>query len=138
MSEQVTCPYCNGIAPLVTGREVYPHRTDLYGKQFYACLPCGAWVGCHPGTTKPLGRLADTQLRSAKMSVHAVLDPLWKSGLIKRSSLYARLADHMGIDQRECHVGMFDIDRCRGAVKILQSWNGKIPPRQSPTTRDCP
>lgn len=131
MSEVVFCDYCKGRAALLTGSDIYPHRGDLRAKQFYACRPCNAWVGCHPGTTKPLGRLADQHLRRAKMTVHEKLDPLWKSGQAKRSTVYARLADHLGIRPQECHVGMFDVDRCRSAVAILTSWGGRLPPRSS-------
>jgi len=132
VSERVICAYCDTVAPLVFGREVYPHRPDLYAKPFYACHPCGAWVGCHPGTTKPLGRLANAELRRAKMGVHERLDPLWRSGKAKRSTVYARLADRLGIAPQECHVGMFDIDRCRAATAILTSWGGQLPPRITP------
>jgi hypothetical protein len=128
-SETLTCPYCRGPAPLVTGREVYPHRPDLYAKPFYQCAPCGAYVGCHPGTTRSLGRLADAPLRAAKARVHAMFDPLWKSGRISRSSAYARLADAIGIQPRECHVGMFSLDLCNRAIAALSRWNGRMPER---------
>jgi hypothetical protein len=125
----VSCDDCGRAARLVSGDAIYPHRPDLFAKQFYVCSPCDAWVGCHPGTTNPLGRLANAQLRAGKQRVHALLDPLWKSGQIKRSSAYARLAGHMGIAPQDCHVGMFDLDECRQAVEILAGWNGKAPPR---------
>ena len=128
--EDVKCPYCGGGAALLNGGDIYPHRGDLVTKPFYACRPCGAWVGCHPGTTKPLGRLADQHLRKAKMRVHAKLDPLWRTGQIKRSSAYARLADHLGIPASECHVGMFDLERCQRAEQVLTTWGGCVPPRQ--------
>jgi hypothetical protein len=128
-ARHVTCDYCGGRAALLKGRDIYPHRGDLCDKPFYACRPCGAWVGCHPGTTKPLGRLADQHLRKAKMRVHALLDPLWRSGQIKRSSVYARLADHMGIPPKECHVGMFSLERCALAESVLRSWGGLVPQR---------
>jgi hypothetical protein len=68
------------------------------------------------------------------MRVHSLLDPLWRSGQIKRSSVYARLADHIGITPQECHVGMFDLDRCRSAEAVLTGWAGKVPPRTAPTS----
>lgn len=53
-----TCAYCGKPAALVTGRKIYPHRQDLWDKKIWECAPCEALVGCHPGTIKPLGRLA--------------------------------------------------------------------------------
>jgi hypothetical protein len=116
----VVCDYCGNGAQLVTGREVYPHRPDLYAKQFYQCKPCDAMVGCHPGTTKALGRLANAELRRAKIYAHAAFDPIWKSGCKKRSSAYAWLADQLGINHQDCHIGMFDVDMCMRVVEVCR------------------
>lgn len=59
------CDYCNKDAELVGGDIIYPHRPDLYELKFYYCAVCEAWCGCHRGTTKPLGRLANAELRQA-------------------------------------------------------------------------
>jgi len=58
------CDYCQQQAKLVTGDIIYPHRPDLYSKKIWHCEPCRAWVGTHKGTVKPLGRLANAELRS--------------------------------------------------------------------------
>lgn len=119
--ESVECPYCRAAAPRVTGADIYPHRPDLASKSFFACMPCEAWVGCHPNG-KPLGRLANAELRRAKQSVHLVFDPLWRSGAMSRSSAYAWLATALGIGKDECHIGMFDVERCRMAAQICADW----------------
>lgn len=74
------CPYCRQPAKLVTGAAMYPHRPDLIHKWFYRCFPCDAHVGCHPGTRNPLGRLANFELRTAKIAAHAAFDPIWRNG----------------------------------------------------------
>ncbi len=114
----VTCPYCDKPAPLVTGRDVYPHRPDLFDKPFYACLPCGAWVGCHPGTTKRLGRLANAEGRRLKRAAHAVFDPLWKDGKMKRKDAYRWLADKLGIAPERCHIGYFNESECERVIEV--------------------
>ena len=117
------CPYCGAPAQLTTGRYVYPHRPDLAAKRFYACRPCAAYVGCHPGSDRPLGRLADEELRRWKRRVHAAFDPHWKTGGgAARSRAYARLAREMGIPAAECHTGMFDLARCKAALTVVQGW----------------
>lgn len=124
----VTCPYCECPAGMVTGKVVYPHRPDLHDKLFYMCAPCFAWCGVHEGTTKPLGRLADAELRHAKQRVHAVLDPLWlntKKRGKARGRCYAKLAMALGISVDDCHVGMFDVTTCNRAVSIITSWRGQ-------------
>ena len=118
----VTCPYCDRVAKLVTGHAIYPHRPDLFGKKFYLCSPCGAWVGCHPNGRgdKPLGRLANAELRKAKQVAHAAFDPLWKSGMMSRASAYKRLAESMQISRDNCHIGMFDVEQCGAVVLAVQ------------------
>lgn len=114
----IVCDYCGSDAPLVTGREIYPHRPDLYGKRFYKCTPCDAYVGCHDGTENAFGRLANAELRDAKMEAHAFLDKLWKSGDHKRGHVYGWLANQLGIDKKDCHIGMFDVAMCRRVVEV--------------------
>lgn len=118
----VTCDYCGNAARLVTGGVIYPHRSDLNQKHFYQCKPCGAHVGCHPGTTAALGRLADAELRRAKSAAHAAFDPLWqaKGRRLTRSAAYAWLARELGIKPADCHIGMFDVATCNRVVAICQ------------------
>lgn len=127
--EHVKCPYCEKKAKLVTGEVVYPHRSDLAEKRFYHCAPCGAYVGCHDGTEKPLGRLANPKLRSLKMRCHDAFDPHWlsqkgKHGNVRdlRSQLYNRLAKQMGIPKDECHFGMFTEVQCEQALRLIAQW----------------
>lgn len=115
------CPYCASKPELVGGDVVYPHRHDLYAKWFYLCRPCDAYVGCHPGTTKPLGRLANAELRKAKNAAHAAFDPLWKDGKRKRKEAYAWLATQIGVAGKNCHIGMFDVETCRRVVEVCRA-----------------
>lgn len=79
---KVYCDYC--------GRETeYVDSKVIYGKSYgkiYLCRNCMAYVGVHKGTDKPLGRLANAELRNWKKAAHAVFDPLWKYGLLSRPS----------------------------------------------------
>lgn len=117
----INCDYCGKPAELVHGNVIYPHRPDLASKLIYRCIPCAAYVGCHEGTEKPLGRLANSELRKAKMRAHAAFDPLWKSGGMKRASAYKWLAGQLGIEGKDCHIGMFDVDRCNRVVEVINA-----------------
>lgn len=114
----VICPYCRAESFLVSGKEIYPRRKDLYKKSFYQCKPCDAYVGCHTGTDKPLGRLANRELRKAKIEAHASIDPIWKSGQLHRSKVYKILAKLLEIPPTSCHIGMFDVDMCKKVVSV--------------------
>lgn len=114
------CPYCGDVSKLTTGEFVYPHRPDLGHLKFYVCIPCDARVGCHGSSSKPLGRLANGELRSAKSAAHAAFDPLWKRGTMKRTEAYAWLSEAMGLDPRDTHIGMFDIPQCNKVIKLCE------------------
>lgn len=119
----VNCDYCQRPAELVTGDVIYPHRADLFHKRFWHCPPCGAYVGVHAGSKdhKPLGRLANKELRDAKQAAHAAFDPLWKSGEFSRSGAYKWLSARMKLPASETHIGMFNVEQCRRVVELCES-----------------
>lgn len=61
-------------------------------------------------------------LRALKMRAHAAFDPIWKGKHMKRGSAYAWLADHMGLEQAACHIGMFDEAQCVLVETICEWW----------------
>lgn len=116
------CPYCDRDALQVGGETIYPQRRDLWAKVFWLCQVCRAYVGCHPASARPLGRLANAELRKAKMAAHAAFDPAWRTGKMKRRTAYRRLSESLGIDENECHIGMFDVDMCKRVVAEVRKW----------------
>lgn len=117
--EAPVCLECGGEGTLVTGREIYPHRPDLYAKSFWRCS-CGAYCGCHGMTTKPLGHPCGPVTRAARSAAHAAFDPIWKRGVMDRSAAYAWLSSATGIESERCHIGMMTaeqaalvVDACR-------------------------
>lgn len=127
----VACPYCEREAEPCTGVEVYPHRPDLGTKRFWRCVPCDAYVGCHEHTNRPLGRLANAELRALKIAVHAAFDPLWHGNARRgrgknrkhlRSATYERLAQGMGIPRAQCHIAMFSETQCAQALEVICGW----------------
>lgn len=118
------CDYCQQPAQLVSGEAIYPHRPDLHHLRFWQCVPCDAWVGCHKGTERPLGRLANVELRTAKIAAHVAFDQLWKrttpAGSFSRTGAYKWLAEQMGIEVEQCHIGMFDAQQCQRVVEVCE------------------
>lgn len=118
----VNCDYCGNPARLVNGSVIYPHRPDLKNLSFWLCEPCSAYVGCHKNSKSkaaPLGRLANAELRKAKNRAHAAFDPLWKDGNMSRRRAYSWLAKQLGIKEKDCHIGMFDVDMCARVVEVI-------------------
>lgn len=112
------CPYCGQESRPAGGDEIYPHRPDLHHKQFFLCAPCDAYVGTHERSGKPLGRLANAELRYLKSAAHRAFDPLWKGGRFgSRRKAYAWLAEQMELPPTEAHIGMFNEDQCREVIR---------------------
>lgn len=116
------CPYCDRLAVLLSGVDVYPHRPDLDDRLFWVCRVCDAWVGCHPGTARPMGTLANESLRRSRRSAHAAFDPLWRSGVMTRKQAYTWLAGALNVAIEDCHIGMFGASKCRRVVKVSQEY----------------
>ena len=93
----VICDYCGTPADFVDSSVVY------HGHSFgmiYLCPRCGAYVGVHKGSDKPLGRLANSELRNWKKAAHAAFE--------------------------FTHIGMFDVDQCRKVVRIMQEERNQL------------
>lgn len=124
--------YCTGCgkdveARLTNGEERYPHRQDLYEIPFWRCDGCGNYVGCHWKTktpTKPLGCIATPELLEARKHIHALLDPLWKSGKIKRGQAYAYIGHRTG---KYYHTGeLRSIEEAREVYRIILKLKGEL------------
>ena len=61
---------------------------------------------------KPFGKLANKELRKARSAAHRAFDPLWKFGDMEIKEAYTWLADTLGINSSDCHIGMFDVPTC--------------------------
>lgn len=117
------CNICGSVARLMTGKEIYPHRKDLHNKKFYACNEHHdlAYIGCHPNTEKPLGKLlADAELRKLRKQCHNIFDVYWKKGNYTRTEAYLRLANILQIPKKKCHIGMFDKEQCIVMLNTLE------------------
>jgi len=117
---KVICPYCQRRAECVSGKEIYPHRPDLYSKRFWLCRSCDAYVGTHHNSRRhaPLGQLADAELRKAKKAAHNAFDRIWMDGSNTRKEAYAWLAEELGISLTSCHIGQFDVEKCKHVVAV--------------------
>ena len=120
--KEVYCDYCGRRAEFVDSK-------IIYGKSYgmaYLCPACGAYVGVHKGTDRPLGRLANAELRAWKRYAHNAFDPLWQQGVFKgrRCAAYAWLAQQMNLPVEKAHIGMFDIGQCRKVIKIIENTKG--------------
>lgn len=101
-------------ARLTSGKETYPHRPDLADLPRWICDGCKNHVGTHHKTsdpTKPLGNIPTQELKNARIKIHALIDPMWKSKRFSRRKIYAHLSDKLG---RQYHTAeLKTIDEAR-------------------------
>lgn len=123
------CPHCGGPVSLVTNDVLYgrPYGDWPYA---YACddvRGCNSYVGLHTGTDIPLGTLANTETRAARIRAKAAFNPLWepldgfRSDKHKRTAAYAWLAMQLGIPASACHIAWFDKATCDRVVAICEA-----------------
>ncbi len=118
------CRYCGGVIKLVPAISVYGEtaakRLGLEHEHIYQCQNCNARVGCHRGTTRPLGNVANETLRLKRRETHQVFDDYWKQRGMSRTAAYRWLAKQMGLSEGKAHVGGFEMDQCQRVVDLCR------------------
>lgn len=112
------CPYCGADVTMMDTRKIY---NKCFG-YVYACSnypKCDSYVGVHKNSFKPLGRLANKELRALKKECHKYFDWLWKtSNKCDRSQAYKWLSEQLDMPQNQCHIGYFDEKTCQKVLSI--------------------
>lgn len=129
---QVTCQECGKACWKVKGPAIYGRSRYTDDKWFWLCA-CGAYVGCHPGTTDALGTAAGPILRKKRKAAHAFFDKLWqvkheRDGVDKgeaRRAAYAWLARQMGTTER-VHMARMSIAQCEAVIRICRPYYDRL------------
>lgn len=116
------CPYCGKEALWCENKEKYGRN---YGKSYmcYFCKACDAYVGCHNNTQKPLGTMANAELRMWRIKAHSTFDALWKCGKMSRKEAYQWLSDKF--NKKAIHIGESNIETCREIMILINIFNQK-------------
>lgn len=124
MAVPTICRYCGGVIRLVPARVIYGEAATRLGMEtenIYLCQNCNARVGCHKGTNRPLGNVANEVLRLKRMETHQVSDAFWKSKGMTRTQGYKWLARQMDIPERHAHIGGFEMDDCQRVIALCRN-----------------
>lgn len=121
------CPYCGNPTEHVEDIEIYGRS---FGGMSYWCRECDAYVGCHKQRpNQALGRLANAELRAAKIQAHYYFDNLWQRKISKdiskfhaRGKGYRWLSEQMGLEAKYCHIGMFDVAECNQVIELCKPY----------------
>lgn len=96
------CPRCGSTARRVPTQ--FKHDK-------YTC--CGLWAwGKHP--------LVDEATHMARKRAHNAFDPLWKEGHLTRTEAYKVLSAMLGIDSKDCHMKLMDVETARRVPRIVK------------------
>ena len=112
---------CDVGADLISGKEVYPHRGDLHSLPFWSCPNCNNFVGCHHKTkdrTRPLGVIANQEIKEQRKIIHSILDPMWKSGKYSRGELYKLISERLGFEYHTAKLR--DLDTAEKVKEIIK------------------
>lgn len=115
------CRYCGGVVHLVSASKVYgpaAKRLGIEREKFYQCQNCNARVGCHKGTKRPLGNLANEVLRMKRMETHQVFDGFWKAQGMSRTQGYKWMAKRLRLSEELAHIGGFEMDQCQKLIDL--------------------
>ncbi|CAA2409919.1 Phage protein [Xanthomonas phage Bosa] len=118
------CDCCG--EPLV----VLVNNTVVYGRPcgdwpwIYLCMSCEAFVGCHPYSVFPLGRMADRETRQMRRQLHAMIDPLWNTPAMSRGEVYSMMAKMMGTPT--FHIGELSREECLRANQLFRTWETAV------------
>jgi hypothetical protein len=126
VGQKVSCDYCGEQASYIDSAQVYGGKS--YGMIYFCdCQDGAAYVGCHPSTNVPMGRLANPELRKAKVEAHISFDQLWRKGDMTRREAYAWLQGAMSLTAFEAHIGKFTIEQCHQVVELVLAKQGVKP-----------
>ncbi len=117
------CRYCGGVIRQIPAEEVYREaagRLKLNGEWLYQCQNCNARVGCHRGTMRPLGNVANEVLRLKRVETHQVFDAFWKRRHMTRTAAYKWLSEQMALPENQTHIGGFEMDQCQQVIDLCR------------------
>ena len=110
---------------LCGGSVEYIQNSVVYGKPYgsgwcYRCTECKAFVGTHINNPKkPLGILADDEMRELRQKCHELFDRRWTNPR-ERTKAYSELADKLGYGDGKCHFAWMSKNELKIALMILK------------------
>lgn len=110
------CPYCAGKVILTEATDIFEHGDGM----IYLCTNCNAFVSCHKGSTRPMGKLANAALRMKRRETHQIFDNWWKSQGVSRTQGYKWMAEQMKLPAHLAHIAQFDMEACEQVILLCR------------------
>lgn len=124
---KVNCPHCRQKADFMTSKEYYGKD---YQRNVYVCHSCNASIGTHGRSNRPLGTLANKELRQLRKRCHQALDVLWEGSketqMMTRKDAYVWLRKTLNVTKKEAHIGKLDKRQCRIVIREIKKRESSI------------
>ena len=111
------CPYCGSTVALRSADGIY--KDNSAGAKLYVCSrypECDAYVRVIPGTSTPIGSMANGSLRALRSEAHRHFDLLHQTGIMPRSEAYSWLAAKLQAPLSQAHIGRLSEYYCTQVI----------------------
>lgn len=116
---QIRCPYCGSNAVYKSADGIYKDNSG--NKMLYVCSnypECDSYVRVIEGTKKPIGSLANKELRKLRSDAHYYFDKLYQNGYMTKEEAYRWLADIIDSPYlANAHIGNMSDYYCRLVIE---------------------
>lgn len=120
---QLTCPYCGSPAVCRPASTVYKNNLQTKGSYLYLCSrwpACDSYVSAHNRDRRPMGTLANGELRHKRILAHRAFTRLQKELHMEKWAAYLWLEGKTGLDCAHTHIGMFTEERCDQVIQFCE------------------
>lgn len=114
----IYCPYCGAKATLHPASYVYGEAAKTEN-MLYVCdryPKCDSYVTAHQKTKKPMGTLANGDLRNKRIQAHKAFDWMWKSGLMTKWQAYKWMQGKLALSDKQAHIAKFSEYMCNQLI----------------------
>lgn len=121
--KQLKCPYCGAMAFCRPASVVYGSSNRHNDSYLYICSrwpACNAYVGTHKRNRKPLGSLANSELRHKRILAHRTLADFQQQRHMKKWEAYIWLQAKLGLNESQTHIGMFSEYMCDQTISVCR------------------
>lgn len=129
--QKIYCPYCGAEAKLRPASVVYKENTIDETAYLFVCdryPKCDSYVNAHRDSKRPMGTLANSELRNRRILAHHALAKMWEKGVMSKEQAYKWLQVQFGLDKDHAHIGLFNeymcdrvIDKCNEVCNRLHT-----------------
>lgn len=120
----IHCPYCGAAAICRPASTVYGADTIDPKSYLYLCSnwpSCDAYVSAHRKDLRPMGTLANGELRHKRILAHRALKKLQKDRHMDKWAAYIWLQANLKLDESHAHIGMFSNQMCDQVISLCRT-----------------